>query len=144
MIRKATPGDVQAIVDLAVESVSKNPLPVIIDQKAMRDTAIQCMGPAHFCYVSDVEGQVVGCVAACVQPSFWYQRSTCSVLLYYCRVPGDGLRLLRRFADWVKSRTAIKVAIVELEPDTDTRLIQFLKRLGFSRESKNLSYIRGA
>ena len=38
MIREAKPSDVKAIVDLAVESVSRNPLPVNIDRDAMTQT----------------------------------------------------------------------------------------------------------
>ena len=64
------------------------------------------------------------------------------MLLYYSRVPGAGIPLLREFAKWVKSRSAIKVAVLELEPNADPRLVKFLKRVGFERESLNLSYVR--
>jgi hypothetical protein len=83
-------------------------------------------------------------VAACVQPSFWFDKLQCSVLLYYTQVPGAGLPLLRELARWVKSRSAIKVAVLELEPDADPRLVKFLNRLGFARESLNVSYVRSA
>jgi len=79
-----------------------------------------------------------------VQPSFWFKKLSCSVLLYYSRVPGAGLPLMREFARWVKSRSAIKVAVLELEPGADPRLIKFLRRVGFTRESQNLSYVRSA
>jgi hypothetical protein len=64
------------------------------------------------------------------------------VLLYYTRVAGAGLPLIREFAKWVKSRPAIKVAVVELEPGVDPRLVRFFKRVGFARESINLTYVR--
>ena len=143
MLRKATPSDLNAIVDIAVESVSQNPLPVIIDKEAMFDEALTCLGPAHFLWVSEIEGQVVAAVAANVVPGFWHERNVCSVLLYYTRVRGEGIKLLREFARWVQSRPGIKIAVIELEPETDPRLIKFMKRLGFSRESTNLSYVRG-
>jgi len=140
--RKAKLEDVPAIVDIAVESVSRDPLPVKIDREAMAETARTCLNPAHFMWVAEQDGKVVASVAACVQPSFWYQKLQCSVLLYYTQVPGAGVPLLREFARWVKSRSAIKVAVLELEPGADARLVKFMKRLGFDRESLNLSYVR--
>ena len=141
--RKAKPEDVPAIVDIAVESVSRDPLPVKISREAMADTARTCLNPAHFVWVSEVDGKVVAAMGACVQPSFWYEKLQCSVLLYYSRIPGAGIPLIREFARWVKSRSAIKVAVLEMEPDADPRIVRLMKRLGFSRESLNLSYVRG-
>jgi hypothetical protein len=110
----------------------------------MADTARTCLNPAHFMWVAEQDGRVVASVAACVQPSFWFDKLQCSVLLYYTQVPGAGLPLLRELARWVKSRSAIKVAVLELEPDADPRLVKFLNRLGFARESLNVSYVRSA
>jgi N-acetylglutamate synthase-like GNAT family acetyltransferase len=144
IIRKATMQDISAIVDIAVESVSVDPLPVKIDKDAMADTARTCLNPAHFMWVAEQDGKVVAAMAACVQQGFWFHRMQCSVLLYYTRVPGAGLPLLREFAKWIKSRSAIKLAIIELEPGADPRLVKFFKRLGFARESLNLTYVRSA
>ena len=142
--RRATPADLDAIVDLAVESVSRDPFPVRISRDAMRETARELLGPAHFLWVTEVAGKVVAAVGACAQPSFWYERLQCSVLLYFSRVRGAGIALLREFARWVKSRPAIKVAIIELEPNVDPRLVALMKRVGFTRESTNLTFVRGA
>ncbi len=142
--RKARPDDVQAIVEIAIESVSRDPLPVKIDREAMADMARQCLNPAHFLWVAEVDGQVAACVGAHVSQGFWFHKLQASVLLYYSRAPGAGLPLLREFAKWVKSRSAIKIAVFELEPGVDPRLVRFLKRLGFKRESLNLSYVRAA
>jgi hypothetical protein len=142
--RKAKLDDIAAIVDIAVESVSREGLPVTIDKAAMAETAKVCLNPAHFVWVAeDEDGTIVAAMGACVQSSFWYQKLQCSVLLYYSRKAGAGLPLLREFANWVKSRSAIKIAVVELEPNADPRLVKFFKRLGFKRESTNLSYVRG-
>lgn len=143
--RKARLGDVPSIVDIAVESVSNDPLPVQIDREAMADTARTLINPAHFLWVAeDATGKVVAAVAACAQRSFWHRGLQCSVLLFYTRLPGAGIPLLREFAKWVKSRSGIKVAVLELEPGVDPRLVSFFKKLGFARESTNLSYVRGA
>lgn len=142
--RKARFEDVPAIVEIACISVSNSKLPVKIDKQAMADTAKVCMNPAHFLWVAeDEDGKVVAAFAACVQKSFWYERMQCSVLLYYTLVKGAGIQLIREFAKWVKSRSAIKIAVVELEPGADERLVKFFKRVGFSRESLNLTYVRG-
>jgi hypothetical protein len=140
--RKATISDIPAIVEIAVASVSVDPLPVKIDRKAMAEQAHQCLNPAHFMWVTEVDGKVVAAVAAFVMPGFWHERLTCSVLLYYTLVPGAGVGLLRQFSRWVKSRSAIKVAVFELEPGADPRLVSFLKKLGFARESLNITYVR--
>ena len=144
IFRKAAMHDIPSIVDIAVESVSQDPLPVKIDRNAMADMARTCLNPAHFMWVAEDGGKVVAAFAACVQPSFWFSRLQCSVLLYFTRVAGAGLPLIREFAKWVKSRPAIKLAIVELEPGVDPRLVRFFKRVGFERESLNLSYVRSA
>ncbi|MEY4951779.1 MAG: hypothetical protein RL299_203, partial [Pseudomonadota bacterium] len=52
--------------------------------------------------------------------------------------------LLRRFAEWVKSRPVIKLAVFELEPGADERLEFALARLGFGRKSTNMVYVRNA
>ena len=140
--RRATLDDFEQIVDLAVESVSRDPLPVKVDRQAMIDTGKTLLNPAHFLWVTEIDGKVEAAVAACVQQSFWFTKLQCSVLLYYSRKPGAGLPLLREFARWVKSRSGIKIAIFELEPGVDPRLVRFIKRLGFERESMNLSYVR--
>lgn len=144
IFRRATMNDINAIVDIAVESVSQDPLPVNIDREAMAATARTCLNPAHFMWVAEQDGKVVAAFAACVQPAFWFTKLQCSVLLYYTRVAGAGLPLIREFAKWVKSRPAIKLAVIELEPGVDPRLIQFFKRVGFARESVNLTYVRSA
>jgi len=144
IFRKAKLQDIPAIVDIAVESVSNDPIDVKIDRAAMADTAKVCLNPAHFMWVAeDDDGVVVAAVAACVQQGFWFERMQCSVLLFYTRVPGACLPLMRELAKWIKSRSAIKLGIVSLEPGVDPRLVGFLKRVGFGRESTTLTYVRG-
>jgi hypothetical protein len=142
--RKAKIQDIPAIIELAVISVSNDPLPVKIDREAMADTGKVLLNPAHFLWVAeDEDGKIVAAFAACVQKSFWFERMQCSVLLYYTIVKGAGIQLIREFAKWVKSRSGIKVAVISLEPGVDERLVKFFKRVGFSRESLNLTYVRG-
>jgi hypothetical protein len=142
-IRPAKLADIPVIVDLAVESVSRNPLPLKIDADAMRAKAHALVGnPAHFVWVDEQDGKVVACVAAEVGPGFWFKGLQASVLLYYARPPGSVARLMRRLAEWVKGRSGIKLCVAELEPETDPRLVELLGRLGFSRRSINATYVR--
>lgn len=141
-IRRATLKDIAALVELAAESVANDPLPVKVDREAMRETLQTLMNPAHFLWVSELDGKVVAGVAGDVGKSFWFRGLQCSVLLYYSRVPGAGLPLLRELARWVKSRRGIKVCVMELEPNADPRLAKAMKRLGFTRSSSNISYVR--
>lgn len=143
LIRPATTADVPAIVDLAVESVSINPLPVRLDRQAMGDTArALIIGNQHFSWVSVKDGRVVGAVGACVQPGFWFQRNQASVLMFFAHA--GGIELLRELARWVRARPTIKVAVFSLEPGMDPRIGHLLSRLGFGRQSIAYTYVRGA
>jgi len=142
--RKAKLQDIPAVIELAIISVSNDPLPVKIDREAMENTGKVLLNPAHFAWVAeDEDGKIVAAFAACVQKSFWFERMQCSVLLFYTIVKGAGIQLIREFAKWIKSRPGIKLAIISLEPGVDERLVKFFKRVGFSRESLNLTYVRG-
>lgn len=142
--RKAKMSDIPAIIELAVESVSIDPIPVKVDRAAMGETLRALLNPSHFLWVTEKDGAVVAAVAAAVQPGFWFERLQCSVLMYYSKEKGGGYPLLRKFTQWIKSRPAIKLAIVELEPNADPRLLSLFTRLGFARQSQNLSFVRGA
>lgn len=143
MIRAAKPGDIGAVVDLAVESVSINPIPVIIDRDAMREQALECTAPQNYLRVFDRDGTVIGAWAAVTHPSFWHERRVSSVLLHYAREPGVWARLARDYFKWVEGRGAIRVAVMELEPESDPRMVALLNRIGFARVSTQVSYVRG-
>lgn len=145
MIRPAAPGDAAAIVELAVESVMKDPIPVRVDRERISAVVRECISsPAHFAWVSEVKGKVVGAMGALSQPGFWFERQQCDVVMFYCREGNDGGLLIRRFARWVKSRPAIKMATFSLEPGADPRIADLVKKLGFAREHPQLVYVRGA
>jgi len=145
IFRKAKLDDVAAIVEIAVESVSQDPLPVKIDRAAMAEVVKLCLQPAHFAWVAeDDDGVIVASVVALVQTGFWFEKLQCSVLLFYTRKPAGGMPLLREFARWVKSRSGIKLAVISLEPNADPRLVKFFKKVGFDRESVQLTYARSA
>ena len=144
LYRRAVISDIPAIISLGVESVSRDPLPLTISGASMSATASMIIGNnAHFSWVAEHHGTVVGSVCAQTHFGFWFERQQCSVLLYYGRLPNSVMPLLRIFAAWVKSRPVIKMAVIELEPATDPRLPHVLGRLGFTRSSTNVTYVRG-
>lgn len=144
--RRAQLNDVPVIVELAMESVSRSPLPgVEPDPAAMADMARELViSQAHFIWVvDDADGRPVACVAAQVTPGWWFKKLQASVLMFYSRQPGAGIVLLRKFAHWVKSRPAIKLAVFSLEHDADPRIAKLLTRLGFAMSNPGLTYCRG-
>jgi hypothetical protein len=143
-IRAARTSDIDSIIELAVESVTTvDPLPVTIDQGAMRDMAKSMIGVAtQFVWVAEVDGKVVACVAATAARGFWFRGWQASMILFWSRVPGAGIALLRQLAEWIRGRPLIKLAVIECEPSIDPRALRFLRRLGFTRSSTNLVYVR--
>lgn len=144
MIRRPTSKDIPAVVELAVESVSKDPLPVRIDREKIADACREALAPNNFALVSEMDGEVVGAFGAVCSPGFWFERQQCDVLLFYCRRSGDGVAMIREFAKWVKARPAIKLASFSLEPHMDPRVAKLLKRLGFGINFPQYVYVRGA
>lgn len=138
------PQDISAIAELALESVSRQPIPGLVPEKEtiLATTRAIVSGPPHFCWVSEIDGHIEGAVAAEVSDSFWFRGKQASVLLFYCRRGGEGGLLLRKFARWVKARPAIKVALFSLEGE-EPRLEAFLRRLGFAQFNPQLSWVRG-
>ena len=144
VFRPAQLADVPAIRDLAIESVQRDPLPVTVSREAICESARALIGKAmHFAWVAEQDGQVVASVCAQSAYGFWFERQQCSVLLYYGRVPHSVAPLLLRLARWIKSRPAIKLAVIELEPSAPAELVRFVARLGFDRQSVNATYVRG-
>lgn len=109
----------------------------------MAATARECISPMHFVRVAEVDGKVVACVGAQTSEGWWFERAQSNVLLFYTRVPGAGIKLLREYAAWVKSRPMIKMAIFSLEPESDPRVAKLLHRLGFTTNTPQLIYVRG-
>lgn len=143
-IRPAKQSDVDVIVELAVESVTTvDPLPLKLDIYEMKATARGMIGnPTQFVWVAESGGKVVACVGVACSKGFWFKGWQASMLLFWSRVPGAGIALLREMARWIKGRPLIKLGIIECEPSIDPRSVRFLRRIGFSRQSTNLVYVR--
>ncbi len=143
-LRQARLADIPVIVEMAVESVSRAGLPVVISTAGMAETAkVLIQGNQHFSMVAEIDGQVVAAVGALVEHGFWFERQQASVVMFSTRKANAGVALLRAFAAWVKSRPGIKMAVFSLEADADPRIGQLLTRLGFGMQNPQYTYVRG-
>lgn len=136
LIRPATISDLNAVIDLGVEAMTVDPLPnMVVDRDKIRVMAVECIsGPSNFCWVcEDDDGQVVGAVSAIVQDCLFYQRRQATVLQFYCKKPGQGIKLLREFLRWARGRPIIKMIVFALESGADPRIGKLLERLGLGR-----------
>lgn len=136
MIRKATPDDLIAIVDLGIEALEKSDHPdMVISRARVEEVARQCVtSPANFAWVAERDGEVGGSVCAIVHPCMFYDRMQATVVQYYSKIPGDGEKLIRELIRWWRSRPVLKMLIFTLEYDTDPRVGDLLGRMGLCRE----------
>ena len=135
IIRKATPKDIKAVVNLGLEALHKNPYPgLIVCPDKVGSIAKEVQAPCNFCYVSETDKVVTGAVSALVHQNMFYERSQASVVQFYCREPGEGIRLLRKFMSWAKARPIIKVICFTMDVKMDPRIGKLLHRLGLNQE----------
>lgn len=140
MLRLAEKKDIPEIVELAVESVNQYPWPLQKNRRAMRE-AIELAISQECAWVSEKE-KVLGAVVGVVHPGFWFSEKQASLLMFYCPTGGEGYKLLKKFADFVKSSQDIGMAVVSLEDFHDERYVRMFKRLGFTKPAPNFVYVR--
>lgn len=135
-IRKAKPDDIQAIIDLGLEALEVNAYDnLVISKVKMFSLATDCISSSNnFAYVAVKNDIIVGAVCALVHSMLFYERSQASVIQFYCKTPGLGIKLLREFMKWTKSRPIIKMVCFTLEAKADPRLGKLLIRLGLHEE----------
>jgi hypothetical protein len=138
-LRPANKEDIPKIVELAVESVQQLDWPVMICRPKMKENIKDCM-ESGFVWVSDIDG-VKGAVVALRHPSYWFVGDQVSIGMFYCKT-GEGYKLLKKFSDWLRSEENIKSATVILEEFMDDKYIRMFNRLGFTRKSSSLLYVR--
>lgn len=135
-IRKATPDDIHAIIELGLEALAKDAYPnLVVSKVKMYSLATECISSANnFAYVAVKDDIIVGAVSALVHSMLFYERSQASVVQFYCKVPGQGIKLLRELMKWVDSRPVIKMVCFTLDVKADPRIGKLLIRLGLSEE----------
>tara|TARA_R100001198_G_C5173309_1_gene173128 strand:+ start:224 stop:664 length:441 start_codon:yes stop_codon:yes gene_type:complete len=136
LIRKAKPSDVPEVVRLGLEALKRDAYENLrISETKVVDMAKECISaPCHFCWVAEKDSKIVGAVSAMVHPMAFYERSQASVVQFYCEDPGQGVKLIREFLAWAKSRPAIKMVCFTLECKADKRIGKLLSRLGLENE----------
>jgi hypothetical protein len=136
MIRKATPADIPAIVELGLEAMNKDAYTnLVISQEGVETMVRECVSAAkHFCWVAQVDGAIGGALTAMVSPLILYERNYANVLMWYCKIPGDGAALMRQFLQWVRSRPSIKMIQYTGERNADPRVGKLAARLGLNHQ----------
>jgi hypothetical protein len=135
-IRKAKPADLTAIVALGIEALEKTNHPgVVISRAKVEDIARQCVtSSANFAWVAERDGIVGGAVCARVHECLHYAQKQASVVQFYSKIPGEGVKLIREFLRWARGRPAIKMIVFTLEADADPRIEKLLARLGLQKK----------
>lgn len=144
MIRPVRLSDIPAIEKLAFEALNRNkPDAMVISVDKIHDMCVECASKqSNFAWVSEKDGVVTGCVAALVHEILFFERKQCSVVMYYCNEPGEGIKMLRELMKWVKKRPIIKMVEFTLERQDNKRVQQLLKRLGLTESLPILMYIK--
>lgn len=148
MIRKAQPKDVSKIVELGMESLRRNGYEewFVLDKEKVMDEAKEAVSsPACFVMVSEIAGEIVGVIAARVSPMLFFERSQASVLMFYCRRPGDGTWMMKRLWKWYRGRPAIKRLefTFDINMVDKDRIAAFLMKLGMQPDFPVYNHIRG-
>jgi len=136
MIREARQTDLADLIDLSVEALSIDPYPELVtDRLKVARTVTTCVCSAmHFSWVSEIDGKVEGALGALVAPNALHEGSVASILMLYCRKPGDGYRLVRKFKSWCDERDHIKMMTYVGERGADPRIATMIKRAGFPEQ----------
>jgi hypothetical protein len=136
IVRIATPSDVDAVCKLGLKALEHDAYEgLVIDRVKVYALATECISSAaHFANVVEKDGEIVGALCAMVHPILFYEKNQATVLQYYCSEPGAGIKMLRAFMQWVKSRHGIKFISFTLESNSDPRIGDLLKRFGMTNE----------
>lgn len=135
MIRPATLIDVESIFGLAVHEVRKYEK-LRPSAEKIRKGIIEAISTArHFVWVCvDTQDRPNGVLIGLTGDNLWAQRQNCNIVLWVSDIPGEGVKLLRQFRNWIQSRRAIKIA--GFAPDTDDidpRVWKLVQKMGFKR-----------
>lgn len=133
MIRAAKISDFDACYRIASQHFKRYPT-LTADKTAVMHLFRECAsGARNFAFVSEVDGEIVGCLLAISYDHIWAQKQSSSVLLWSCEKSSDGIRLLRKYRQWLDSRPAIRRGGFQFDIDIDARIYGALERCGFLR-----------
>lgn len=142
-IRPATLSDVDGIAALGLEALG-NPDGLRVSREKVYEAARECISSrTNYAGVVVQDGEVVGALCAFVHELMFFERKQASVIQFYCKAPGEGIKLIRDFLAWARSRPMIKMIAFTLECDADPRIGKLLQRLGFDEEMPVWAYTKG-
>lgn len=145
MIRQAQPQDAEQLAYLAEQSVRKRSVPLPVSRPRVGAMVRHGISDPHsFFWVAIAgNGLIVASLGALVHNGFWFEGQQASVLLYFSELPDEGIKLIRKFRDWVKARPEIKLAVFSLESNSDPRIAKLLRRCGFTLECPQMVLLQG-
>lgn len=140
--RPAKLADVPVIADMAATVVKDVAMEQHVSTVELRCNVAECIGhPSHFAWVAEEGGQVSSVVIVHVSKLPWSSKHSANIAMLCSKMPGAGMQLLGRAFEWIRSRPVIKTACIELL-SPDDRLKRALKRMGFTRETTNMVWVR--
>ena len=105
-IRAAESKDISAIYEVALEAHAKsNYKNVPVDEKTLRQLILMMIYDKNSCvYVTEDAVGVNGFVLGMVEELFFSRKRYGTDLMIYARKPMDGVRLLRKLTEWIKTK----------------------------------------
>jgi hypothetical protein len=139
MIRDAKPWktEIDAITDLAIEALEIDAYEeMVINRERVNAVCRDCISSAsHKSLVAVHDGVITGVAAGMVFPQAYYDRSWMSIVMWYSKSFGDGVRMMDQLIDWADGRPMIKEIQYVGERQGGEKTTQFFcKRYGFKND----------
>lgn len=135
MIRRAVSRDIPRIIEIGTEALAQANLPGMVASLS-RIEGLAKLGVEsddHFLWVAEDEDGVGGVLGVLVHDCLLYDRKQATIVQFECRIPGDGIKLLRECLRWWKKLPMVKMLMVSLECDGDPRIETLYERMGLHR-----------
>lgn len=125
---------IPGIAQLGYYALKQDPIPrQRISWDKLQKLAEECVllkGNFSMCSIRD--GEVVAAVCALVHDQMVYERKQASVVQFYTKVPGEGVKLLKEFLAWARPQRKIKSIVFTVETAHRRGLPRLLKQLGMT------------
>lgn len=139
-VRKATKLDGQSLVELMRDYHSEMPQDVAGDfcYQLTAERIMQCIGaPDHFQCIALDGSKPVGCLAAALAPMrLWSSELIALDIVLYVlpeyRAKGAGLKLIRSYEDWARSKSCRHISLSCSSLLREDRTYKLYERLGYN------------
>lgn len=133
-VRRPKASEIAAVLVMACREAKEKYPRLRFNGDKSRELATRLIADAAcFCRVAVRQGEIVGAMAVSVQDNAWADRKAANIVLWVSEYPGAGMKMLREFCEWFKSRRIIRVAGMSPEFEFPERLNRALEREGFAR-----------